>query len=91
MLRKFCEVHGDSITEHRVREECRYDKEFQPLTVSQGYGAAVDEAVEKRIRQIDAKSFHYNATKLKNRCVQSIVLLTPDKRTLPKNLVLFIY
>ena len=57
VLHNFCEVQGESITEDRVREECRYDKEFQPPTVSQSYGVAVNESAGKRIRQIYVKYF----------------------------------
>ena len=57
VLHNFCEVQGESITEDRVKEECRYDKEFQPPTVSQSYGEAVNEAAGKRIRQIYVKYF----------------------------------
>ena len=57
VLHNFCEVRGESITEDRVREECRYDKEFQPPTVSQSYRTAVNEAAGKRIRKIYVKYF----------------------------------
>ena len=56
VLHNFCEVRGESITEDQFREECKYDKEFQPPTVSQSYRTAVNEAAGKHIRQIYSMS-----------------------------------
>ena len=63
VLNNFCEVHGESITEDR--EECRYDKEFKPPTVSQSYGTAVNEAAGKRTRKIYVQYFDQSVARIK--------------------------
>lgn len=57
VLHNFCEVHGKTVTEDAVRNECIYDKEFQPPTVHPSYGTAINETAGKSIRQIYVKYF----------------------------------
>ena len=46
------------MTEETIRKVCRYEREFQPPHHAPVYGAAVNEATGKHIRQIFVKYFH---------------------------------
>ena len=57
VLHNYCEFHGETMTEETIREVCRYEREFQPPHHAPGYGAAVNEASGKDMRQIFVKYF----------------------------------
>lgn len=58
VLHNYCEFHGETMIEDTIREVCRYKREFQSPHHAPGYGAAVNEATVKHIRQIFVKYFH---------------------------------
>ncbi|XP_022796273.1 protein ANTAGONIST OF LIKE HETEROCHROMATIN PROTEIN 1-like [Stylophora pistillata] len=57
VLHNYCEVHGETLSEEKLKEACNYEREFQPPTYAHGYGAAVNETSGKHILQIFAKYF----------------------------------
>ena len=57
VLHNYCEVHGETLSEEKLKEVCNYEREFQPPTCAPGYGAAFNETSGKRIRQNFAKFF----------------------------------
>lgn len=57
VLHNYCEVHGETLSEEKLKESCSYEREFQPPTCTPGYGAAFNETSGKHIRQIFAKFF----------------------------------
>ena len=57
VLRNYCEVHNETLSEEKLKEACRYEREFQPPNCAPGYGAAFNETSGKHIPQIFAKFF----------------------------------
>ena len=57
VLQNYCEVHGETLSEEKLKESCRYEREFQPPICAPGYGAAFNETSRKDVRQILAKFF----------------------------------
>ena len=57
VLHNYCEVHGETPSEEKLKESCSYEREFQPTTCTPGYGAAFNETSGKHIRQIFANFF----------------------------------
>ena len=56
VLHNCCEVHGETLSEEKLKESSSYEREFQPPTYP-GYGVAFNETSRKHIRQIFAKFF----------------------------------
>ena len=57
VLHNYCDVHGETLSEEKLKESCSYEREFRPPTCTPGYGAAFNVTSGKHIRQIFAKFF----------------------------------